>query len=431
MPVLFTDIFHYLMSLDLAAFARVFWLFLIIDLPRYIASDFYVFFCAFFAKKKADLNNDFLLQLQESPPLVSIVVPVLNEQDTIAWTIRSLQEQSYRNLQLIIVDDGSTDGTQEICRKLAKQKNITYLRFSARAGKSAALNYGLKFAQGEFVVFVDSDTTFDRHAIYELIKVFADPTVGGVSGNLRVRNADLNILTSLQQIEYIFTISIGRRIRSRFGILPIISGAFGGFRRELISLETMGGHEPGPGNDSDMAIRVRKKGHKIVFQPDALCLTNAPHNLSKLIHQRSRWDRNLIKNRLRKHNDIFNPFSRNFRLIDLITFLDSIFFSAVVSAVVLFYVIDLAINFTPLLPALLLINFCLYFCAELLELVIAAMLDKRFNDLKLILYLLLFHPYKLFLKFVRIAAYCQELFFQYSYRDRFAPIKVRERMIRW
>ncbi|MFQ5676323.1 MAG: glycosyltransferase, partial [bacterium] len=403
MPVLFKDTIDYLIGLDLAAITRVFWLFLILDLPRYILTDVYILLRAFFAKKQSTSDDGFFLT--ENPPRVSVIIPVLNEQDTIAWTIRSLQEQSYKNLQLIIVDDGSTDGTPAICQRLARDEKLTFLRFSSRAGKSAALNYGLKFASGEFVVFVDSDTTFDRDAIYELIKKFADPKVGGVSGNLRVRNGDTNLLTSLQQIEYLFTISIGRRIRSSFGILPIISGAFGGFRRKLISLETMGGHEPGPGNDSDLAIRVRKTGYKIVFQPSAVCLTNVPDNLISLVKQRTRWDRNLIKNRLRKHNDIFNPFSKNFRFVDLVTYLDSIFFNLVVSAIIVFYVADLALNFSTLLPALLLINFCLYFLAEFIELAIAITLDNRVHDLKLIPYLFLFHPYKLLLKFIRIGAY--------------------------
>ncbi len=430
-PDLVTDTISYLLSLDFPGFVRVFWFFLIFDLPRYFLSDLYIFFDTLFSNNKAEADDGFILQLRHNPPLISIIIPVLNEQDTIAWTIRSLQEQSYANLQLIIVDDGSTDDTHKICQQLAKQENITSLRFSTRAGKSAALNYGLKFAKGEFVVFVDSDTTFDRHSIYELMKTFADPTVGGVSGNLRVRNGNLNVLTNLQQIEYLFTISIGRRIRSRFGILPIISGAFGGFRRELISLETMGGHEPGPGNDSDLAIRVRKKGYQIVFQPNAVCLTNVPDKLMSLVRQRSRWDRNLVKNRLRKHKDVFNPFSKNFKFIDLITFIDSLFFSAVISSIAVFYLIDLALNFTQILPVLLFINFCLYFSAEMVELFIAAYLNQNARDLKLIFYLLIFNPYKLILKFVRIGSYLQELFFHYSYRDQFAPIKVRERMIRW
>ncbi|MFQ5638296.1 MAG: glycosyltransferase [bacterium] len=430
-PSVFLDALNYVLNLNVDGILRVFWYFVIFDTPRYIMSDIYIFCYEIYRKIRSRKEDDFIRTLKENPPLVSIIIPALNEQDTISWTVRSLLEQTYQNLELIVVDDGSTDHTPELCRRLSKKDNVFYYRFMERAGKSAVLNYGLKFANGKFVVFVDSDTTFDRDAIYELMKVFSDPKVGGASGNLRARNGDDNLLTSLQQIEYMFTISIGRRIRSRFGILPIISGAFGGFRRELISLETSGGHEPGPGNDSDLAIRVRKKGYKIAFVPEAVCLTNVPAKMTKLIKQRSRWDRNMIKNRVRKHKDVFNPFSKNFKFSDLVTFVDSLFFHVGLSFITALYLIDIAFNFTPFLPLLLFINFCIYFCAESFELLIAVILAKKKEDLKLALYLPLFNPYKIFFKFVRLKAYGQEFFFRYSFRDPFAPYKVRQQMIKW
>jgi cellulose synthase/poly-beta-1,6-N-acetylglucosamine synthase-like glycosyltransferase len=430
-PTIFTDTLDYLFSLDSEGLVRVFWYFFLFDFPRYIVTDLFILSSEMRTRFRSSRNTDFQLQLRESPPLVSVIIPALNEEATLSWTIRSLQEQTYRNLELIIVDDGSTDRTPEIGRQLARLRHVQFYRFSRRAGKSAVLNYGLKFARGEYIVFVDSDTTFDRDAIYNLVERFCDPTIGGVAGNLRVRNAKRNVLTNLQQIEYMFTISIGRRVRTRLGILPVISGAFGAFRRELISLETNGGHEPGPGNDSDLAIRVRKMGYKIVFESDAVCFTNVPDNVYQLVKQRSRWDRNLIKNRLRKHKDVFNPFTENFRLIDLITFADSLFFHFVLSFVTAFYLLDLAINYARFLPHLLFINFCLYFCAEVLELIIAVILSNRREDFGLMLYMPIFNPYKLFIKLVRVKSYCQEIFLRTSYRDPFAPYKVREQMIKW
>ncbi len=431
MPDIIADTFDYLLSLDEYGAFRVFWYFFIFDFPRYVLTDIFILIDEKLKERSPRRDNDFLLRLKYNPPLVTVIIPALNEEETIGWTVRSLQEQTYKNLQLIIVDDGSTDGTPEICHKLAQNDNIIYARFSERAGKSAVLNYGLQFTRGEFVIFVDSDTTFDRDAIYKMLTAFADPEVGGVSGNLRPRNGNNNLLTHLQQIEYIFTISIGRRVRAKLGILPIISGAFGGFRRNLIGLNSIGGHEPGPGNDSDLAIRVRKKGYKISFQPDAICLTNVPANIRALINQRSRWDRNMIKNRMRKHRDIFNPYSKNFRLIDVITFVDSLFYHVALSFVTAVYLFDIAVNFTDILLPLLVVNFCLYFCAELLELLVAIALSNRTEDFKLLLYLPLINPFKIFLKFVRLKAYFQELVFRHSNVDPFAPYKVRQRYIQW
>ncbi len=427
------EIWDYLLSLQPAAMVRLFWLFVLFDLPRFVLTDVAILITEMTQRLKPRKKSPFRLKLKEHPPLVSIIIPALNEQDTIAWTIRSLHEQTYKNLEIIIVDDGSDDRTDKICRQMVTAfSDIRYLRFSERAGKSAVLNYGLHFAHGEFVVFVDADTTFDRDAILEIISSFEDVRVGGVAGNLSVRNGDANILTALQKIEYLFTISMGRRVRSWLGTLPIISGAFGAFRRELIALHRLGGHEPGPGNDSDLAIRIRKKGYKIKFQPRALCLTNAPVKMYNLLKQRSRWDRNMIKNRVRKHRDVFNPFSKGFRLREVITFLDSLFFHVVLAAITVFYLSDIAINYPEFFAPILAINFILYFASEFLELVIILILDRRLKEFpKLLLYLPLINPYKIFLKFVRLKAYLQELFLRESNRDPFAPIKVRQRYIQW
>ena len=196
-------------------------------------------------------------------------------------------------------------------------------------------------------------------------------------------------------------------------------------------MESIGGHEPGPGNDSDISIRIKKLGYKIAFAPDALCLTNVPESMYKLIRQRWRWDRNLIKNRLRKHKDIYNPFSENFRLREVVSFVDSLFFHVVLSFMTVFYLIDMSINYPHLLPFILILNYILYFSSELIEFATAVILSKRWGDLVHIIYLPLFNPYKIFLKFFRIVGYIQELFFNYSYRDAFSPLKVRQRMIRW
>lgn len=428
----FDSVLDYISNLHWRLGLRVFWLFIFLDFPRYVLTDIYIFFYEMCRRLKLNKDEElFIMKLRKTPPLVSVIVPVMNEQETIEWTIRSLKEQTYRNLQIIIIDDGSTDRTPDICSKFKSQKGILYLRFAERAGKSAALNYGLKFATGEYVVFIDSDTTFDRDAIINLIKTFYDPEVGAVSGNLRPRNSRKNLLTSLQHIEYLFTISVGRRIRAHFGILPIVSGAFGGFRRQIISLESIGGHEPGPGNDSDITIRLRKLGYKVSFASDAMCHTNVPETPYSLIKQRWRWDRNLVKNRLRKHKDVYNPFSQNFRLREVVSFVDSLFFHVVLSLVTVFYLIDISVNYPRILPFILLLNYLLYFFSELIELVTAVALSKRWEDLTFVIFMPIFNPYKILLKFFRIIGYAQELFFSYSYLDHFTPYKVRQRMMRW
>lgn len=411
---------------------RLFWFFLFLDFPRYVLTDVFMALTALYYRIHTPRRRrEFLTKLETSPPLVSVVIPALNEENTIYWTVRSLKEQTYKNLEIIVVDDGSTDRTQEICRELARAGEIRYFRFEDRSGKSAALNYGVEQASGEFIVFVDSDTTFDRLSIFNLIKYFDDPRVGAVSGNILVRNSSAGLLTALQSIEYTFSISIGRRFRALVGILPVISGAFGGFRSSLVGLKVLGGHEPGPGNDSDLTLRVRKAGFNVAFAHDAFCYTNVPETFPSLIKQRWRWDRNLVKNRLRKHRDVFNPFTKNFLLRNALSSLDSITFHIGLATLTVVYMVDILVHYPRLLLFVLLVNYFVYVAAELIQFAMGIFLTGIRSNLKLLLYVPLYHPYKMVLKLFRLVGYFQELALKWSYRDPFAPYKVRERMMRW
>jgi len=433
MPVFIQRALALLRDADWLQLLRTYWYFVLLDFPRYFITDLIVVFAEPFRRFIGDRNEEkFLARLESDPPLVSIVLPVLNEQETITWTVQSMLEQSYRRLELIIVDDGSTDATPDICKRLEKTSDkVSYVQFSERSGKSAALNYGLSHCHGEFVVFADSDTTFDTDAIYNIIKPFGNPKVGAVSGNLAPRNREEGLLPGLQGLEYLFGIEVGRRVRALFGTLPIVSGAFGAFRREVISPLGLGGHEPGPGNDSDLTMRVRKRGYSITFAPEAYCLTHVPDEWPSLAKQRTRWARNLIKNRLRKHGDELNPFSGNFQLRNAISSIDSLFFHVVLAVLTVVYLGDIAWNFPEALPTILLANYAAYFLCEVAQFILAMVLNPSWRTLASAPYIPLYNPYKIIMKFIRLTGYLQELCFRSSQRDGFAPQKVQRRMIRW
>lgn len=234
---------------------RIFWAFFFLEMPRYLVTDVAVLAAAWLRPPRPRPRRDDVL--------VSAIVPAHNEADTIHHTIRSLREQDHPNLEIIVVDDGSTDSTPAICEALAARGEIRFLRFPERQGKSAALNQGIRASRGEILLFMDSDSTLDRDAVSAMLAYFRDPAVGAVSGNLGVRNPNENLLTRAQTIEYAINITVGRRFKAMAGILSIVPGALGAFRRELV--ERVGGHEPGPGNDSDLTIRVRKLGWQVAF----------------------------------------------------------------------------------------------------------------------------------------------------------------------
>lgn len=416
-----TETVDFLLRQERGQLIRIFWAFFFLEIPRYLITDLYVWLRIKFKRREETPTPQPLEQ-----PLVSVILPALNEEDTIQHTVRSLSEQGYPNLEIIVVDDGSTDRTPEICQEMARQGMIRFFRLQERAGKSAALNYGLKASHGEYLVFMDTDSTLDRGVMTGLLKWFQDENVGAISGNLGVRNRHVNLLTRLQALEYLVSITVGRRFRAEIGILSIVPGAFGAFRRTL--LERIGGHEPGPGNDSDLTIRTRKLRKKVVFAPET-CLTNVPVTWNGWLRQRMRWDRNTIRNRVRKHRDVFNFSQANFSFTNMVSFFDTIFFSNVVPLLWIVYILDIHRTYPDRVWVILFANYCLHILLKLAQLLIAIDISERKTEyMSLFFCVPLFGPYRILSKLVRLLATLQELLFRWSYKDPFAPEKVRKEM---
>jgi cellulose synthase/poly-beta-1,6-N-acetylglucosamine synthase-like glycosyltransferase len=188
-------------------FAQDFWClfamllpFIMIEVPRYVLSDITILIMTWLFR---DTNKQKIKdKLLNNPPLISVIVPGHNEEKTILRTIKSIQEQTYTNIEIIVVDDGSDDRTYEVCLPLARTGGIKLLRNRIRGGKSSAINHALNFCRGEYIVVVDADSSFDRDAMLNLLVPFANPKVGGVSGNIVVRNARASLITVLQALEY-------------------------------------------------------------------------------------------------------------------------------------------------------------------------------------------------------------------------------------
>ena len=170
----------------------------------------------------------------------------------------------------------------EVARNCEREgKFDEFFRLHQRGGKSASVNLAIGAARGEIVVIADIDTTFDRDAVAIVLEYFADPTVGAVSGNLGVRNTSTNVITRQQAIEYAIGLALGRRIADALGILTIVSGAFGAFRRD--ALESVGRQDVEVGEDADLTMKLRRAGWRIRFAPDARALTDVPDKVSVLI----------------------------------------------------------------------------------------------------------------------------------------------------
>jgi biofilm PGA synthesis N-glycosyltransferase PgaC len=202
--------FDLLMALDPADLILLFWFTVTFDLPRYFISVAVIIFIP---------RNKF-------PPLqltTSAIVAGHNEPMSLRACVESIEAD-----QIVIVDDGSTDAMWEVAQTLLSEGLAhAAIRLPVRSSKPAAINAGLESCTGEITFIVDADTILDRGAIAAALPYFADPKVGGVSCDLKLRNEETSLITRFQAIEYATSITIGKQIADMLGILPNVSGACG------------------------------------------------------------------------------------------------------------------------------------------------------------------------------------------------------------
>lgn len=420
---------NYLFAKDSWSIALIYWHFLLLEFPRYVLTDIFVLVKKLWFRNQVEPS--FAQHLLKHKTLVSVIIPCYNEEATVLKTINSLKAQSYPYLQIIVADDGSTDRTRMVCADLARHSEILYLRNALRGGKSSAANLGLRYCRGEYVITVDADTTFDRDAVWHILDAFADPQVRAVSGNIKIRNISENLLTHMQAIHYLITISVGRIASSWMNILLIVSGAFGAFQRQ--SVEQVGGWDVGPGEDADLTLKSKLQGGKIGFAPRAIGLTDVPTTISGFIKQQRRWNRSIIRYRIRKYAGLFNPANAEFNFSALMGTIDILVYQVLLAYSFIFYLAWLFIYHRPIMLFVLASSYILYLANTGLQLVIALLLSERKSqDARLFLYLPLYPFFSgYFLKFVRVFAYTEELLFRTSYRDPQVPQKVLDQTHHW
>ncbi|MFI7590602.1 bifunctional polysaccharide deacetylase/glycosyltransferase family 2 protein [Micromonospora sp. NPDC049359] len=216
---------------------------------------------------------------------VSVIVPAYNEAANIAATVRSLMASAYPALEVIVVDDGSDDGTAEIVERM-RLRGVRVIR-QANAGKPAALNTGIRAARANLLVLVDGDTVFQPDTVYRLVQGFADPSVGAISGNTKVANRR-RLLGRWQHLEYVIGFNLDRRMYDVLECMPTIPGAIGAFRREVL-LRVGGVPSDTLAEDTDLTMKVLRAGWRVVYEESAIAWTEAPSSLRQLWRQRYRW----------------------------------------------------------------------------------------------------------------------------------------------
>ena len=422
---LLPEYLNYWFVVGLHKFIRVFWYFVLFEFTRYIIIDYLIAMIFWLTRKsKSKKFKVARRKLFTENPFVSVIIPGKNEGKHLYKLTKSLAEQTFQNFELIIVDDGSDDDTPIIGKNLEELGLIDmFIRNEMRGGKASAANLALRYSKGKYIVHLDADCSFDRDAIEQvLIPFYLNEKIGAVGGNVKVRNYRESLCAKLQAIEYLKTVSVGRIVTSYLGIYKIISGAFGAFRKDVI--DSIGGWDIGPGLDGDITVKIRKSGYKIYFQPKAICLTNAPSKFKVLTKQRLRWDKSIIRFRLRKHKDVYFP-NANFNWLNFFSLTENVFYNVVLDILWWIYIIDIIVNYSSSLQFIIPMNFTLYFVMSYVQMFSIYIFSERREEEKYLWpYASLMTLYTgTYLRIIRTAAYYKEFFFKRSYEDVWNPYK--------
>jgi cellulose synthase/poly-beta-1,6-N-acetylglucosamine synthase-like glycosyltransferase len=263
-------------------------------------------------------------------PLATVLVAVKDEIDVIRRCVVSLLESSYRPLEFVVVDDGSTDGTREELARLEEEHPELHVLYMPRSvGKKRALTAGVEHASGRVLVFTDSDCVMAHDAIERVMMAFAaDPSIGAVSGHGRALNAEQSVVTRMQDTWYEGQFSVWKAAESSLGCVTCISGPLAAFRREAIynyfpawANDTFLGKEFRFATDRQLTAyvlgnrfvgerlkrRYRDSGFvvredhpvrdwRVEYVKSARVWTIVPPTMKKVMRQQARWKKSFLRN---------------------------------------------------------------------------------------------------------------------------------------
>lgn len=244
--------------------------------------------------------------LEHWEPSVAVIVPAFNEEKVIVQTVRSLLASSHpSSFEILVVDDGSADATAARVLEAFSGERRVRLLSKPNAGKAAALNYGVRNTEAEVVVALDADTVFARDTISKLVRHFADPRVGAVAGNARVGNR-VNLMTRWQALEYITSQNLDRRAFEVLNCITVVPGAVGAWRRQLI--EDAGGFSVATlAEDADLTLSILERGYRVLYEEEAIALTEAPDTVRGFVRQRYRWMYGTFQAAWKHRSALFRP----------------------------------------------------------------------------------------------------------------------------
>jgi len=267
----------------------------------FFAIYFFVFFFILFFKNRETL---FSYPEPKTDFKVSVIMPAYNEEESIEDTVDHVMQLNYpkENLELIVVNDQSSDGTLKILRKLAlKYKNLKVID-KKNSGKADSVNWGIRASKGELIAIVDCDSFPSRDSLKKLTGYFRDPQMSAVTSFVYARNKDESFFTKLQSVEYII-MAFTRKLLDYVDSVYVTNGPLSLYRKEYIL--KVGGFDPKTvTEDVDITWNLLKHGYKTSMCMDAGVSTIVPNDFKRWYHQRVRWGLGGLQ-ALVKYKDIF------------------------------------------------------------------------------------------------------------------------------
>jgi biofilm PGA synthesis N-glycosyltransferase PgaC len=237
---------------------------------------------------------------------VTVLIAAYNEEQVITRTLQYVLASEYPVDEVLVVDDGSTDGTAPMVRDVATLDPRVRLIQQANAGKWAALNRGFEAAAHEVVITLDADTLFVPTTVGHLVAGFTSPDVGAVAGVIKVGNYARNVVTRWQALEYITQIGVDRSAAALLDAVMIVPGACAAWRRDAV-LDAGGYSDATLAEDCDLTLLLHQRGWRVEQADEAVAFTEAPETVDALLKQRVRWMFGTVQAIWRHRDMLFRP----------------------------------------------------------------------------------------------------------------------------
>lgn len=235
---------------------------------------------------------------REFVPFVTVLIPAHNEESVIGNSLAAACRIEYPRYEVLVVNDGSTDGTVDAVMPFVRAGRARLLDKRVNEGKALAINDALPLARGEIVLTLDADAEPVPDILTHVVQHFRSARVAAVTGNPRVRNTE-TFLARLQAVEFTSIISLLRRSQRVWGRIVTVSGVVAAFRRS--ALFDVGGFSPDmPTEDIEVTWKLQRRFYDVRYEPNAVVWMTVPASYRAHFRQRLRWARGLMQV-LRKH----------------------------------------------------------------------------------------------------------------------------------